>query len=125
MWDSNGDSSKLLKICISHKPMFFRCTPSAVQIQNNRNWWNVGILTFPTGLSLVLNFDVSDPPSVRTAAADILKHVQVPGQIDGLTAERPGQLLPTNGSSYPSYAEKAEGNGCWGVARMVCTYSMR
>ena len=77
-------------------------------------------LTFPTCLSLVLNLGVCGQLEVRTASADILKHVQVPGEIDRLTAESPGYLSSTKGCSTRHLQDKAEGT-CFSGARTVHT----
>ena len=127
MWESNGDSSKLLKICIfpkSNKPMFFRCKPCTVQMQNKRSGGMMVSWLFHLGLHLCLIQVGHDPFEVRTASADILKHVQVPGEIDGLTAERPGYLSPTNGSSTRHLQDKAEGTRCLGARGHGGTYSV-
>ncbi len=121
MWESNGNSSKLLKICILDKAMFSRCKPCAVQKFKQEIWWNVGILTFPTCLSLVLNSSVGDPLGVRTACLDILKHVQVPGQIDGLTAERPGSGHPLTALVTRHMQNKPRGNVAGGHVRCTPT----
>lgn len=80
MWDSNGDSSKLLKICIFHKPITaLDANHERSRVKTRDLGLNVGILTFKPVYYLLLNPSVGGFLSVRTAPVDILCHGQVPG----------------------------------------------